>query len=175
VEENEMKRLVIYPAVMLLFVPCLKTFGADSNAAPLAGLSHVGIAISDLQPALHFYVDQLGMKEAYRLTRPDGSVNLVDLRVGDSNTFVELFPGRKNSSSEVSTTNHLGLFVKDLQATLQGLKDRGYPLPADAFEKARKVQADNCFIYFIQDPDGNKVELSQLRPDSLQLTSRNKK
>jgi catechol 2,3-dioxygenase-like lactoylglutathione lyase family enzyme len=74
-----------------------------------------------------------------------------------------------------TTVNHLGLFVKDLQATLHALKDRGYPLPDDAFERAKKVQADNTLLYFIKDPDGNKVELSQLRPDSFQVTSRGKK
>jgi hypothetical protein len=89
---------------------------------------------------------------------------------------VELFPGKKKTSAaETSTINHLGLFVKDLQTELHILKDRGYPLPADAFEKARKVQVDNTLLYFIKDPDGNKVELSQLRPDSLQVTSRGKK
>jgi catechol 2,3-dioxygenase-like lactoylglutathione lyase family enzyme len=87
-----------------------------------------------------------------------------------------LFPGKKKPSpTESSSSNHLGLFVKDLQATLHALKERGYPLPDDAFQKATKVQADNSLLYFIKDPDGNKIELSQLRPDSLQLTSRHKK
>jgi len=159
----------------VLWGPGAFTYGADSRAPIVESLGHVGLAISDAQPALHFYIDQLGLKEAFRLNRPDGSPSLIYLRVADTNTFVELFPGRETPTPAGTTTvNHLGLFVKDLRATLHALKDRGYPLPDDAFEKAKKVQADNTLLYFIKDPDGNKIELSQLRPDSLQVTSRKK-
>ena len=149
--------------------------GADNAAPIIESLGHVGLDISDLAPALHFYVDQLGLGEAFRLKRPDGTPWLVYLRVADSNTFIELFPGgKKPTATAAPSSNHLGLFVKDLQATLHALKDRGYPLPADAFEEASKVQADNTLLYFIKDPDGNRIELSQLRSDSLQVTSRKK-
>jgi hypothetical protein len=112
------------------------------------------------------------LNEAFRLTRPDGAPYLIYLRVADTNTFVELFRGRKKpSSTESSSANHLGLFVQDLQATLHALKERGYPLPDDAFQEAAKVPPGNSPHYFIKNPDGNKIELSQLRPDSLQVTS----
>ena len=170
-----MKLAGIIFLVWVLWGPSAFTYGADSSEPIVGSLGHVGLAISEAQPALHFYIDQLGLKEAFRLNRPDGSPSLIYLRVADTNTFVELFPGRKTPTPPGATTvNHLGLFVKDLQATLHALKDRGYPLPDDAFEKARKVQADNTLLYFIKDPDGNKIELSQLRPDSLQVTSRKK-
>ena len=168
-----MKRIILFFLACMLWGPVGVTFGAESGESLVESLGHVGLPISDLQPALHFYVDQLGLKEAFRLNHPDGTPSLIYLRVADTNTFVELFPGRiKTAPAGAPTVNHLGLFVKDLQATLHALKDRGYPLPDDAFEKAKKVQADNTLLYFIRDPDGNKIELSQLRPDSLQVTSR---
>jgi len=171
-----MKRLPMLVLVCILCVPGMAAFGADSSDSNLISLGHVRLEISDLQPALHFYVDQLGLKEAFRLSGADGKPWLVYLRVGNTDTFVEIFPGKKKTSpAETSKINHLGLFVKDLQAELHQLQDRGYPLPADAFEKAKKVQADNTLLYFIKDPDGNRVELSQLRQDSLQVTSRGKK
>ena len=171
-----MKRLGMFFLLCMLFGPGTLASGADSKEPIVLSLGHVGMAISDVKPALHFYVDQLGLKEAFRLNHPDGTPMLIYLRVADTNTFVELFPGaKKTSPAETSTINHLGLFVKDLQATLHAFKDRGYPLSDDAFEKAKKVQADNTLLYFVKDPDGNKVELSQLRPDSMQVTSRNKK
>ena len=172
-----MKYLRLFPLMFVLMgAGAAVSYGAD-NAAPIVeSLGHVGLGISDLAPALHFYVDQLGLREAFRLKRPDGTAWLIYLRVADSNSFIELFPGsKKPSAAAASSSNHLGLFVRDLQATLRALKDRGYPLPADAFEKAAKVQADNTLLYFIKDPDGNRIELSQLRPDSLQVTSRKKK
>ena len=66
---------------------------------------------------------------------------------------------------------HLGLLVKDLQATLRTLEARGYPLPAGAFKQAPKLQLDNSYLYFIKDPDGNRIELSQMTPDSLEFKS----
>jgi catechol 2,3-dioxygenase-like lactoylglutathione lyase family enzyme len=172
-----MKHLRLFLLILLLIGPGALMPCCAQNGAPIVeSLGHVGLDISDLKTALHFYVDQLGLKEAFRLMRPDGAPSLIYLRVADSNTFVELFPGRKKpTQTESTSSNHLGLFVKDLQATLHALKDRGYPLPDDAFQKATKVQADNTLLYFIRDPDGNKIELSQLRPDSLQVTSRSKK
>ncbi len=171
-----MKRISMFFLACVLASPGILAFGVDSRPPVVESLGHVALAISDVRPALHFYIDQLGLKEAFRLNSPDGKPYLIYLRVADTDTYVELFPGKIAASSVPPTTvNHLGFFVKDLQATLTALKDRGYPLPGDAFEKAKKVQADNTLLYFIKDPDGNKIELSQLRPDSLQVTSRNKK
>ena len=95
---------------------------------------HVGLAVSELQPALHFYIDQLGFKEAFRLNRPDGTPMLVYMRVGGGNSFVEVFPGTKpKGAAPLPSAYHLGLVVKDLQATLRTLVARGYPVPAEAF------------------------------------------
>ena len=148
--EDYMKYLRLLPLMFVLAgAGAAVSHGADNSAPIVASLGHVGL---------------------------DGTPWLIYLRVADSNSFIELFPGsRKSSAAVASSSNHLGLFVKDLEATLHALKDRGYPLPADAFEKAAKVEADNTLLYFIKDPDGNRIELSQLRPDSLQVTSRRKK
>ena len=174
--EETMKRFGMIFLTFALWGPGAIAFAADSPAPIVESLGHVGLPISDEKAALHFYVDQLGLKEAFRINFADGKPNLIYLRVAQTDTFVELFPGRKTAAPvDPKLVNHLGLFVKDLQATLHALKDRGYPLPDDAFEKAKKVQVDNTLLYFVKDPDGNKVELSQLRPDSLQMTSRQKK
>ena len=132
-------------------------------------LTHVGVRVSDLQKAMHFYVDELGMKEAFRLNKADGSPLLIYMHVENSNTFVELFPGQKAPDAPTPMTHHMGFAVKDLQATLHALKDRGYPLEPDAFEKASKVAGDGTKYYFISDPDGNHIELSELDPGALQL------
>ena len=145
------------------------------NEVGIQYLGHVGLAVSDLEKALHFYTYQLGLKEAFRLLNPEGTtVVLVYLRLNDNN-FVELFPGaKKQTSPQANQTGirHLGLFVRDLQATLHTLRSRGFAVPDDAFEKAAKVQADGTLLYFIKDPDGNTIELSQIPPDSFQAKSR---
>ena len=135
----------------------------------IESLGHVGIAVSNLHRALHFYVGQLGLKEVFRLNRRDGSPMLVYLQVKNSGTFVELFPGTKTAwSPQLPRIYHFGFFVSNLQHTLHGLQARGYSLPADAFRKAAKVQADGTLLYFVYDPDGNRIELSQVTPSSYQ-------
>ncbi len=158
---------VLTVAVLLGTAPGIRAAG--DKGIGIESLGHVGLAISELEPALHFYVDQLGFKEAFRLKRPDGTVVLVYLRVGNTNTFVELFPGTKAPGpAPIPQTYHLALIVKDLQATLHALAARGYPLPADAYKQAAKLQVDNTYLYFLQDPDGNRIELSQMTPESLE-------
>jgi len=163
-------RFILLVALFLGAVP--KSLLSGDEATTIQSLGHVGLAVSDLQPALHFYVDQLGFKEAFRLNRSDGTPVLVFMRVGDGNSYVEIFPGTKaQGEAPVPPTYHFSLIVKDLQATLHTLEARGYPLPADAYKQAAKLQLDNSYLCFIKDPDGNKIELSQLTPDSLEFKS----
>jgi hypothetical protein len=67
VREEIMKKLGMVFLVCVLGGAGAVAFGADSNEPIVESLGHVGLAISDVQPALHFYVDQLGLKEAFRL------------------------------------------------------------------------------------------------------------
>ena len=62
-----MKRLGMFFLLCMLWGSGTLAFGADSKEPIVLSLGHVGLAISDLKPALHFYVDQLGLKEAFRL------------------------------------------------------------------------------------------------------------
>lgn len=156
----------VWMALFLLLVGA--TAHAADDGVGIVSLTHVGVGVSDLPKALHFYVDQLGMKEAFRLKKADGSPLLIYLHVANSNSFVELFPGQNTSSPE-PMIHHMGFVVKDLAATLHRLKDRGYPLEADAFEKASKVAGDGTKYYFVSDPDGNHIELSELLPGALIL------
>lgn len=155
-------------ALLAVLIMLLGTsaYSADDGVG-IVSLTHVGVGVSDLQRALHFYVDELGMKEAFRLNKADGSPLLIYLHVANSNTFVELFPGQNARSSPEPMIHHMGFAVKDLAATLHALKDRGYPLEADAFDKASKVAGDGTKYYFISDPDGNHIELSELDPGAL--------
>ena len=71
-------------------------------------------------------------------------------------------------------TFHVGLVVKNLQTALHSLQAKGYPLPANAFERAAKLADDGTYYYVIQDPDGNYVELSQINAASMQAKASKK-
>jgi lactoylglutathione lyase len=171
-------RIRITPLVLLIIVFSINAVSqsgsAPSNEVGIQYLGHVAVGVSDLTRALHFYCDQLGLTEVFRLTSPTGVPMLVYLRVNNDN-FVELFPGAEPQPAVPSKQpglRHLGFFVKDLQATLHALQTRGVSLPDDAFKQAAEVRADGTYLYFIKDPDGNPIELSQMLPNSKQAKSR---
>jgi catechol 2,3-dioxygenase-like lactoylglutathione lyase family enzyme len=150
---------------------------AVSNPLGIEYLSHVGVAVSNLETALHFYRDLLGLPEAFRVKGPDGSTLWVMLRINDNN-FVELFQAKgtqPQSATKQTSVLHWGIYVKNLQATLHALQARGYALPADAFKQAAEVRRDGSVLCFIKDPDGNPIEVGQVTPGSLQAKSRRAK
>lgn len=165
-----MKKLLLSCLMCTAIVLAFKHAGfAAQPSLGIENLGHVGIGVTDLPRALRFYEGILGLTETFRLNRPDGSARLVYLHIPHSRTFVELFPAAKGEPpAHLPKVYHLGFFVKNLQATLHGLSERGYPVPADAYAKAAKSAADGTYLYFILDPDGNRIELSQINPNSFQ-------
>ena len=69
------KRIILFA---LLFVFGNGNSFCQDNSTPandlgIQYLGHVAVAVSDLGAALHFYCDQLGLTEVFRLNRPTGS------------------------------------------------------------------------------------------------------
>lgn len=156
---------VLFLSGLLIAAGPRLAFSAD-NPVGLETLCHAGVGVSDFPRALKFYIKVLGLKEAFRVNRADGSPSYIYLQVADSDTFVEL---KYEASPHELNAYHMGFVVRDLPASLRALQARGYALPADAFQKAAQLAKDGTHYYFIQDPDGNRIELSQLTPEALQI------
>ncbi|GLV53509.1 lactoylglutathione lyase [Dictyobacter sp. S3.2.2.5] len=130
----------------------------------LTGIGHLAFYISDLQKSLDFYCQKLGLKEAFRLDR-EGTPSpwIVYLQVSPGN-FIELFPGGAGENRPRGQNvgyNHLCLLVDDMAATLQELKGRGVEITGEA-----KQGIDHNLQYWLNDPDGNAIELMQIVSDS---------
>lgn len=130
----------------------------------ITGIGHLAFRITDLERALDFYCDKLGFREAFRLER-DGEPSpwIVYIQVAPGQ-FIELFPGAKEVAPQPGRNggyNHFSLGVDDMEATLQELRDRGLDIPGEA-----KQGLDGNWQYWIADPDGNRIELMQIMPDS---------
>ena len=133
-------------------------------------IAHVALKVNDLDRALDFYVNKLGFAEMMRLPKPDGSpgVWLVYLRITDDQ-YLELFPdgrGDRAPDRDATAINHICLGVADLDKTLAALAEAGVPLTA-----GKKMAADLNWQAWIEDPDGNRIELMQMMPDCLQLAA----
>jgi len=124
-------------------------------------LGHVAFRVRDLDRSLDFYCRRLGLREAFRLHRKDGSLWIVYLYLGNG-SFLELFPGGESAGNSGSY-QHLCLHVGDMEKTLRKLREAGYPI-----EGSVRMGEDGNWQYWLEDPDGNRIELMQILPDSLQ-------
>jgi catechol 2,3-dioxygenase-like lactoylglutathione lyase family enzyme len=130
----------------------------------ITGIGHVAFRISDLERSLDFYCQKLGFREAFRLEREGmPSPWIVYIQVAPT-YFIELFPGGHGENT-IGTLgyNHFCLLVDDLAATLQELAERGLPI------KGEPVRGqDTNWQYWLEDPDGNRIELMQIMAGSPQ-------
>jgi len=128
------------------------------------GIGHVAIRVKDVERTLEFYVGKLGFSEMLRLERDD-RLWLLYLRITDTQ-FLEVFPeatGDRAPPREANGLNHLCLEVNSIDQAVAELEAAGVPLASP-----KKLGADGNLQAWIEDPDGNRIELMQMAPDSLQ-------
>lgn len=132
----------------------------------ISGLAHVAIKVTDLDRTLDFYINKLGFPEMMRLHNDKGEVWLVYLRITDDQ-YLEVFPGAENDRApgwNANGMNHMCLAVDDIEALVKEIEAAGIPLLLPL-----KVALDGNKQVWIEDPDGNRIELMQMDADSLQL------
>jgi len=125
---------------------------------------HTMVRVRDLDAAMDFYVDKLGLEEISRVDNPAGKFTLVFLAApGDAddaktkrtptveltyNYDAEDYQGGRNFG-------HLAYAVDDIHATCQRLKDGGVTI--------NRPPRDGRMA-FVRSPDGISIELLQAGP-----------
>ncbi len=130
----------------------------------IVGIGHIAIRVKDIDRTLDFYVGKLGFREMFRLDR-DGKLWLMYLRVNDSQ-YIELFPeavGERAAPPEANGLNHLCLEVASLDAAIAELAAAGVPIARE-----KQLGADGNLQAWVADPDGNRIELMEMRPGNMQ-------
>jgi len=128
----------------------------------ITGIGHAAFAVRDIDASLGFYCGRLGLKEAFRLYKPTGETWIVYIKVGQG-SFLELFPVPDARNQGGGSYQHLCLTVDDIHATLKEIEGRGLPVQGEP-----TMGQDGNWQYWLTDPDGNRIELMQIMPDSLQ-------
>jgi lactoylglutathione lyase len=128
----------------------------------ITDLGHPAFAAHDLDETIGFY-GMLGIDEAFRLHREDGSLMLVYLHVS-GDRFIEVFPGGPPPDPDrTQSFMHICLLTDDVHATVEHLRENGAPIDSEPI-----VALDGNWQAWTRDPDGNEIELMQLSEESPQ-------
>lgn len=129
-----------------------------------AVLDHVGIAVDDLDAALAFYTDALGLEVEATEDVPSQGVRAHFVRVGAAalellEATTEESPVRRFVSRRGAGIHHLTLRVDDLPAALARLKARGVRL----VDETPREGAEGALVAFVHPAaaHGVLVELKQ--------------
>jgi lactoylglutathione lyase len=133
----------------------------------ITDLGHPAFAAHDVDATLRFY-RALGIEEAFRLHRDDGSLMLVYLHIA-GDRFIEVFPGGPGPDPDREQSfKHICLLTDDMSAAVERLRENGAPIDSEPL-----LGLDGNLQAWTHDPDGNQIELMQLSEDSPQrLTAR---
>jgi catechol 2,3-dioxygenase-like lactoylglutathione lyase family enzyme len=123
----------------------------------IVGMNHVGIVVPNLEEAVTYYTKTMGFPEAFRNKDAQGNTTLVYVQIS-RNTFVELQPATPQRSPGFT---HFGVVVDNMQAATEMFKQRG------AKVEEIRVSGTKAILSNVTDPNGVRMELLELPPDSL--------
>ena len=128
-------------------------------------LGHINFKTRDLQASIRFY-ETLGFKAFLELTNEDGKPWIVYLRF-DDNLYLELTGGGKERSPGPEPTgfNHMCITVSNIEEAAHELEAKGIKL---MHPLSLKTGLDNNRGAWVEDPDGNRIELMEMSPDCVQ-------
>jgi catechol 2,3-dioxygenase-like lactoylglutathione lyase family enzyme len=163
------KRMLL--SVSVLIVALLATRFVSGQVKKNSGyrLSVVGIAVKDYAKSQDFYANKMGLREAFKFTNQDGTRTTTYYQLS-RDTFLEM----QQAGGDVAPGfTHVHLAVDDLNATTARLKQAGVPGSArgattpGTVTEAGMAQPSNVKNANLIEPDGLRLELNELIPESL--------
>lgn len=171
-----------------------------SESMKIKAFSHLGFNCKDIEKSIAFYRDILGCTEKFTLTYGDMAKSVESEYAAEGkkppffvkalhkmadtkwavymqwteDSFIELMhimgankrriPGQKDLNY-----THYSLEVDDIQAFRHELIARG---GADYLDTEISMGSDNTLQFWMHDPDGNKFEIMEYTPESMQVVGR---
>ncbi len=123
---------------------------------------HTMLRVGDLDKSLRFYIEVLGMKLLRRKDYPSGRFTLAFVGYGkeSENTVIELTHNWDISEYVLGEGyGHIALGVKNIYSTCKSIKDNGGHL----VREPGPMKHGSTIIAFVEDPDGYKIELIEMR------------
>jgi lactoylglutathione lyase len=123
---------------------------------------HTMLRVGNLQRAIDFYTQVLGMTLLRTTERPDQKYDLAFVGYGRNpeHAEIELTYNYGVQSYETGTAfGHIAIGVPDVAATCAAVRDKAASLGGAITREPGPVKGGTTMIAFITDPDGYKIEL----------------
>lgn len=127
----------------------------------IQGLGHLALFVTDIQRALEFYRDKLGLEVLFTLPET-GEPWLYYIKVAHGQ-YIELFPTEELRLSDKPNFAHFCFHVEGIREIIEELREKGV-------EVTKEVQLglDGNLQAWIKDPDGTPIELMERMPEGKQ-------
>ena len=123
-------------------------------------INHLGIATKEIQEALKFWQDALGLEHVHTETVEDQKVRIAMLPIGETN--IELLeptsddsPISKFLEKRGGGIHHIAVEVENINQSLEKLKAEGVQL----IDETPRVGAEGCLVAFVHPKSTNGVLL----------------
>ncbi len=123
---------------------------------------HTMLRVGDLERSLDFYSNVLGMNILRRKDYPDGRFTLAFVGYGDesSNAVIELTHNWDTSAYDIGTGyGHIALGMANIYTACDAIREKGGKITREP----GPMKHGTTEIAFVEDPDGYKIELIQLK------------
>ena len=123
---------------------------------------HTMLRVGNLERSLDFYTNVLGMKELRRKDYPDGRFTLAFVGYGDesSNAVIELTHNWDTETYDIGNGyGHIALGMENIYTACDAIREKGGKITRDP----GPMKHGKTEIAFVEDPDGYKIELIQLK------------
>jgi lactoylglutathione lyase len=124
------------------------------------------LRVGNLEESIKFYCDVLGMKLLRQKDYPGGEFTLAFVGYGDEseNTVIELtYNWGVKKYNLGDAYGHIALGVDDIYATCDRIKS----LDGKVTREPGPMKHGDTVIAFVEDPNGYKIELIQLKTQNL--------
>ena len=128
---------------------------------------HTMLRVGNLQRAIDFYTQVLGMQLLRTTERPEQKYSLAFVGYGTNPDHAEIELTYNHGIESYDLGNaygHIAIGVRDVVATCTAVRERAASLGGSITREPGPVKGGNTVIAFITDPDGYKIELIE-RPN----------
>lgn len=146
-----------------------KAVDSWDNQRPGTRLMVVGIAVQDYPESQNFYEKRMGFRVAFKFSSADGQRTTTYYQTS-RDTFLEMQPATADVPPGIT---HVHILTEDLNAAIARLRQAGLASGArnatapNTVTEAGVTQPSNVKSANVFDPNGIRLELNELLPDSL--------